>query len=908
MADDQLDDLLDTLSAIASQSQEGVPAYREVEKKLAAALRHGDKEAEGSAHLDLGTTLASIARVTATLGEGDLGISVPDHDDLLTRAADHFSAAYDAALIVRDDRTARWALLHLGDCHMQAGRQRQARQVLELALHRYQPGGDVAWRAQLLSKLGDCALELGDDGKALEWYQAALELAVELGDPAEEATNHGKVASAHFNLERLDLAIEHYGQARDLWVHIRDDPSFRERIIFNRNLIEQTGVEPAINYTDKRIERASARLRLAEELPRRDLIRARHAGYYLSQLNRVRDLYESDNAQERSAAVEQLNQEWGQISQGQRWAGAHATEYALAGEQGVGYALRAGSLLLSSRVPATERQRWASPGLAVAERNEDRATQCDIHVNLAYDNVELGHPQAAEQHVEQAQRLARDLGDSEREGVALIALSHLCSEQGRYETAYTALQDGRRLVSGRREVADKYLANQVSVYIRAENYREGLELAQRDLKEASRDRDVRREAKALGNLGTCLNGQGDNQAALEYFDRALTLSRQLGDRRGEMMNLGGAGAAHLDLQQYDQAQRCLRDALTIARELDDKHSEEEALGNLALTLRAIGRYDDALRNFEAVREMARQRHDELGEARALAGMGGVYQAQERYQEALGCYERSTDVARQFGNQAAQAASMTGMGQVALLTGNAQDAIGLLSGARDLAQKAGARGFEAIALMALAAAFGQIGRSRDGLNAAWEAREIVVALKDQEKLEALDKLIPVLKSAADEEEAHMATPAQGAEKLVQISLEACRYLLQRDDVGRYRAPTEAATGPIPDEVVAAAERTLPRLRELVGQSQPEEDRDKYLMILSMSVRASADTVLEDPAVARLLASADTPDLKDHVMRALGMRVAIIAVAKYDDMLAFIALNLVAREAGKDLGGDGGPSSG
>ena len=61
MADDQLDDLLDSISAIASQGEEGVPGYREVEEKLAAALRQGDKEAEGSAHLDLGTILASIA-------------------------------------------------------------------------------------------------------------------------------------------------------------------------------------------------------------------------------------------------------------------------------------------------------------------------------------------------------------------------------------------------------------------------------------------------------------------------------------------------------------------------------------------------------------------------------------------------------------------------------------------------------------------------------------------------------------------------------------------------------------------------------------------------------------------------------------------------------------------------------
>ena len=77
-------------------------------------------------------------------------------------------------------------------------------------------------------------------------------------------------------------------------------------------------------------------------------------------------------------------------------------------------------------------------------------------------------------------------------------------------------------------------------------------------------------------------------------------------------------------------------------------------------------------------------------------------------------------------------------------------------------------------MALAAAFGQVGRSADGLKAAQEARGIAADLSDQEKLEALDKLIPVFKKAADEDEARMAAPAQDPEILVKVSLEACRY--------------------------------------------------------------------------------------------------------------------------------------
>jgi hypothetical protein len=77
-------------------------------------------------------------------------------------------------------------------------------------------------------------------------------------------------------------------------------------------------------------------------------------------------------------------------------------------------------------------------------------------------------------------------------------------------------------------------------------------LAERDLREAGRDRDVRREAVALGNLGTCLHAVGDAQAALDNFERerpTKVLAQRLAD---------GTGAACL-------TRRCRSDKLSQRR-------------------------------------------------------------------------------------------------------------------------------------------------------------------------------------------------------------------------------------------------------------------------------------------------------------------------------------------------------
>ena len=64
--------------------------------------------------------------------------------------------------------------------------------------------------------------------------------------------------------------------------------------------------------------------------------------------------------------------------------------------------------------------------------------------------------------------------------------------------------------------------------------------------------------------------------------QALTISREIGDRRGEGIRLGNLGNAYRDLGRVEQAIKHYQQALAIFREIGDRRGEGNQLGNLGL--------------------------------------------------------------------------------------------------------------------------------------------------------------------------------------------------------------------------------------------------------------------------------------------------------------------------------------
>ena len=74
-------------------------------------------------------------------------------------------------------------------------------------------------------------------------------------------------------------------------------------------------------------------------------------------------------------------------------------------------------------------------------------------------------------------------------------------------------------------------------------------------------------------MGMIYADLGEARKAIEYYEQALAIAREIGDRRGEGASLGNLGRAYADLGDARKAIEYYEQALAIAREIGDKRDE-----------------------------------------------------------------------------------------------------------------------------------------------------------------------------------------------------------------------------------------------------------------------------------------------------------------------------------------------
>jgi len=159
------------------------------------------------------------------------------------------------------------------------------------------------------------------------------------------------------------------------------------------------------------------------------------------------------------------------------------------------------------------------------------------------------------------------------------------------------------------------------------------------------DRIVDRELAGLnlGNVGAASLESGNPAKAIDYYEQALAIARELGNRADEGRWLGNLGLAHARLGDQVRAIELLTVALGIAREIGDRRHEGRWLGNLTQACLTAGRIDTskAVEDYQRAIAISREVTDRrfvmnwssnLGDL--YLGMGELDNAKERFATAL----------------------------------------------------------------------------------------------------------------------------------------------------------------------------------------------------------------------------------------------------------------------------------
>lgn len=101
-------------------------------------------------------------------------------------------------------------------------------------------------------------------------------------------------------------------------------------------------------------------------------------------------------------------------------------------------------------------------------------------------------------------------------------------------------------------------------------------------------------ARILYELGMVHFLLSEPRKAIEHYEQALKISREIGDRRGEGVDLGCMGNAYFALGEIRKAIDYYEQALAISREIGDRRTEGNTLWNMGLALEDLGKRAQAI--------------------------------------------------------------------------------------------------------------------------------------------------------------------------------------------------------------------------------------------------------------------------------------------------------------------------
>jgi len=106
--------------------------------------------------------------------------------------------------------------------------------------------------------------------------------------------------------------------------------------------------------------------------------------------------------------------------------------------------------------------------------------------------------------------------------------------------------------------------------------------------------------------------QSNYENALEYFEFALEIYKNIGDTTGENNILNNIGNVHRYLGNYDEAIEFFYLTLKKSEEIEDKKGMAYALNNIGIIYAIQEKYDKVLEYFNKTLDLSREIGDKKG--------------------------------------------------------------------------------------------------------------------------------------------------------------------------------------------------------------------------------------------------------------------------------------------------------
>jgi CHAT domain-containing protein/Tfp pilus assembly protein PilF len=193
--------------------------------------------------------------------------------------------------------------------------------------------------------------------------------------------------------------------------------------------------------------------------------------------------------------------------------------------------------------------------------------------------------------------------------------------------------------------------------------KDGLSVASEEVKIAQgKGREQRDdEALRLSKLGTQQLNRGEYRKALNNFEQALVIVREIGNRQGEGAILSQIGLIYRKVGKYTKALDYYQKSLAISTQIGDKPMEATTLNNIGNVYLSLGKHPKALDYFQQALAILKQINYKAAEGTTLNNIGLVHNNLGEYPKALGYSQQALAIHKQVGNKREEAITFNTIG-------------------------------------------------------------------------------------------------------------------------------------------------------------------------------------------------------------------------------------------------------
>ncbi|MDF5719479.1 MAG: tetratricopeptide repeat protein [Rhizonema sp. PD37] len=187
-------------------------------------------------------------------------------------------------------------------------------------------------------------------------------------------------------------------------------------------------------------------------------------------------------------------------------------------------------------------------------------------------------------------------------------------------------------------------------------------------------KDHQGEGKTLVNIGLAYHFLGDYRKAIEYYQQSLPILREIKDRKTEGIALYNFGNTYDLLGDYHKAIEYHQHSLKIAQEIKDRQGEGSVFGSLGNAYYSLRDYPKAIEYYQNHLKIAQEIKDRQGEGAAFGNLGNIYNDLGDYLKAIEYHQNHLKIVQEIKYLLGERQALGNLGVVYHSLGNYPKAI------------------------------------------------------------------------------------------------------------------------------------------------------------------------------------------------------------------------------------------